>query len=235
MATIQNQANLLRISWSAVFAGVVISLVMGLILLMLGAGIGASELAPLEYQNPLHGFAFASGVWLAILTVVATLAGAYLAGRCAPRFGWLHGMLSWSLVTLFCVYFAATLTGSIATAVGNTAVAGAVVASQDSDGTGSTMTAIVNAANQQMQRYGVYIGELQTPTDQQIRENADAAARKVARATWWGFALLLIGAVVGAAAGNLGFRHQTLLDDPDQDLVVTARSAPPVGRADPLF
>jgi len=234
MAIIQTQTHSLRISWSAVFAGVVISLALGLIMLMLGAGIGASALAPLEYQNPLQGFAFASGAWLAILTAVATLAGAYLAGRCAPAFGWLHGMLSWSLVTFFCIYFAATLTGSIATTVGDTAVFGAVVASHDADGTGSTMNAMVNAANQQMQRYGVYIGELQAPTEQQRRASADATARKVARATWWGFALLLIGAGVGAAAGNLGFRHQASLDDPDLALAARARSAP-VGHADPLF
>jgi len=91
----------------------------------------------------------------------------------------------------------------------------------------------VNLANQQMQRYGVYVGELDSPTDQQLRATADAAAKHLARATWWGFAMLLLGAVVAAAAGNLGFRHQTLA--PELDRTVAARVVPTLGQAKPMY
>lgn len=50
-----NGVPLKRISWSAIFAGVIISMVVYLLLAILGTAIGASTLDPLKEQNPLDG------------------------------------------------------------------------------------------------------------------------------------------------------------------------------------
>ena len=222
MAAILTQPRWWRMSWGAIVAGVVVSLIAASILLLLGAGVGAAVWTPVKYQNPLHGFAFSSGVWLTVVMVIATLAGGYLSGRAAPAQGWLHGVLSWAVMTLLCMGVAISLAGSFAALTGS-ATSAANLAPE--------MT--VNLANQQMQRYGVYVGELDSPTDQQLRATADAAAKHLARATWWGFAMLLLGAVVAAAAGNLGFRHQTLA--PELDRTVAARVVPTLGQAKPMY
>lgn len=44
--------------------------------------------------------------------------------------------------------------------------------------------------------------------EQDARQAADTAARVIARATWFSFAALVVGAVIAIGSGNLGFRHQ---------------------------
>jgi hypothetical protein len=205
----------LRMSWGAVFAGVVLSLVAGLILNMLGAGIGASALAPLKYQNPLQGFGFATGAWLLIASVISVVIGSYLAGRCAPVLGWLHGMLAWSVTMLVVVYLSLSFAASALSAADNVAgqaLNAAAVSNRDGGNAGqSGAQALANTAQQQVQQNGIDPNAPVTPQmDAQARVTADNAAHNVARATWWGFALLVLGAVISAAAGNLGFRHQPL-------------------------
>jgi len=229
MATILTQPRTLRISWGAVFAGVVLSLVTVMILNLLGAGIGASALAPLKYQNPLHGFGYATGAWLLIVSVIAIVIGSYLAGRCAPVLGWLHGILAWGVMTILVVYMAFSLAGSALNAAGNVAAVSANVAGQmagaaangaaangdvNSGTVQSNAQSLANAATQQLQQHGIDPNApLQPQAEAQLRVSADEAARNVARATWWGFALLVLGAIISAAAGNLGFRHQPLVEE----------------------
>jgi nucleotide-binding universal stress UspA family protein len=248
MATILTQPRALRISWGAVFAGVVLSLVTVMILNMLGAGIGASALAPLKYQNPLHGFGYATGAWLLIVSVISIVIGSYLAGRCAPVLGWLHGILAWGVMTILVVYMAFSLAGSALNAAGNVAAVSANVAGQmagaaangdvNSGTAQSNAQSLANAASQQLQQHGIDPNApLQPQADAQLRVTADAAARNVARATWWGFALLVLGAIISAAAGNLGFRHQPLAEEMGGAAVApTARVMPGVMRSevDPL-
>jgi len=253
MATILTQPRSLRISWGAVFAGVVLSLVTVMILNLLGAGIGASALAPLKYENPVHGFGYATGAWLLIVSVIAVVIGSYLAGRCAPVLGWLHGILAWGVMTMLVVYMAFSLAGSALNAAGNVVAVSANVAGQAAGAAANGAAAngdvnngtvqsngqsLANAASQQLQQHGIDPNApLQPQADAQLRVAADTAARNVARATWWGFALLVLGAIIAAAAGNLGFRHQPLVEEMGGAAVVpTARVMPGMMRneVDPL-
>src|SRR5689334_10248687 len=80
-------ALLKRISWGAIFAGVVIALAVQLVLSLLGIGIGASTIDPLSEQNPGKGLGIGAAVWFVISSLLATYAGAWVAGRLsgAPR------------------------------------------------------------------------------------------------------------------------------------------------------
>ena len=109
-----------RVSWSAVLAGVVVSLVTQLILNLLGIGIGASTLNPAAgaAENPsATAFSIGAGLWWAISGIIAAAAGGYTAGRLAGRpkestAGW-HGLTSWAFTTLVVFYLLTSTVGGI--------------------------------------------------------------------------------------------------------------------------
>jgi hypothetical protein len=108
-----------RVSWGAVFAGVVIALVTQLILNLIGIGIGAASFEPASSTNPsATTFSVGAGIWWTISGIIAALAGGYAAGRLAgqPRQnsgGW-HGLMAWALATLVIFAILTTTAGAIA-------------------------------------------------------------------------------------------------------------------------
>jgi hypothetical protein len=109
-----------RVSWSAVLAGVVVSLVTQLILNLLGIGLGASTLDPAggASDNPsATAFSIGAGLWWAISGIIAAAVGGYAAGRLAGRpqestAGW-HGLTSWAFTTLVVFYLLTSTLGGI--------------------------------------------------------------------------------------------------------------------------
>ncbi len=106
-----------RISWSAVFAGVLIAVVSQLLLSLLGLGIGLSTIDPVEEQNPTAGLGLGTAIWYIVSSLLSLLAGGWVAGRLAsaPRLfdGVIHGILTWSLMTLITIYFLTTTVGNL--------------------------------------------------------------------------------------------------------------------------
>lgn len=108
-----------RVSWGAVFAGVVIALVTQLVLNLIGIGIGAATFDPASSTNPsATTFSVGAGIWWTISGILAALAGGYAAGRLAGQpkqnsGGW-HGLTSWALATLVIFALLTTTAGAIA-------------------------------------------------------------------------------------------------------------------------
>ena len=108
-----------RVSWGAVFAGVVIALVTQLILNLIGIGIGAATFDPASGANPsVTAFSVGAGIWWTISGILAALAGGYAAGRLAGQpkqdsGGW-HGLTAWALATLVIFALLTTTAGAIA-------------------------------------------------------------------------------------------------------------------------
>ena len=115
-------AFLKRISWSAIFGGVLIAIVTQLLLSLLGLGIGLGTIDPVEEQNPTAGLGIGSAIWYIISSLLSLFVGGWVAGRLAstPRLfdGIIHGVLTWCLVTLLTIYFLTTTIGSILGGVG---------------------------------------------------------------------------------------------------------------------
>lgn len=65
-------------------AGVILPLITYIILTALGTAIGMTALAPLSRPNPLQGYAFSSGAYLIVMTVIAVFVGSWFAGRSPP-------------------------------------------------------------------------------------------------------------------------------------------------------
>ena len=109
--------NLKRISWSAVFAGVLVAIVAQMLLSLLGFGIGLGTIDAIEEKNPAAGLGISSAIWYILSSLLSLFTGSWVAGRLAsaPRLfdGILHGVLTWCLVTLITLYFLTTTIGSI--------------------------------------------------------------------------------------------------------------------------
>jgi hypothetical protein len=214
MKLLNTQDGLPRLSWGSVIAGVILSSIVYLIMSVLGTAIGASLLSPLSQPNPLRGFGFGSGVWVIVTTVLAVFVGSYFAGRCAPVLGWLHGLLSWAVMTLLIVFGMTSLIGGAVSTVGSVAATsaqvGATAANQNNADTSG-----LNSAKQQVQAAVASAASAASSpeAEQDARQAADTAARAVARASWFSFAALIVGAIIAIVSGSAGFRHQPPFED----------------------
>src|SRR3954469_22305097 len=105
-----------RVSWGAVFAGVVITLAIQILLGLLGVAIGASTIDPLREQNPTKGIGIGAGIWVVLSSLIAIFIGSWVGGRLSGSTrtdGRLHGLLTWSVATLLTVYLLTTAVGSM--------------------------------------------------------------------------------------------------------------------------
>lgn len=107
-----------KVSWGAIFAGVVVALMMQVLLTMLGAGIGIATLDPGTGDNPeASAFSIAAGIWYVLSGIVAAFVGGYIAarmsGKTLPTTGAFHGLTTWALTTLLVLYFLTSTVGMI--------------------------------------------------------------------------------------------------------------------------
>ncbi|MDZ4769730.1 MAG: hypothetical protein SGJ24_11430 [Chloroflexota bacterium] len=131
-------SRLSRVSWGAILAGLVISLVSMIGLNMLGLAIGASSVNPATEVNPIEpALGTGAAIWILGSNILALFFGGLVAGRLAGIpdniDGMLHGLVQWAVAFLVTVIF---LTTSIGNLVG--AVTGAVSTGLSAVGQGLT-------------------------------------------------------------------------------------------------
>ena len=115
-------------AWGAVFAGAIIALMITFLLNLLFAGIGLANFDPATSNNPLSGYGTSSIIAVIVINVVALFIGGLVAGRLSgtPRRGdaVIHGILTWSLLTIGTILLLSTaigrIVGGVAGLVGNT-------------------------------------------------------------------------------------------------------------------
>lgn len=168
-------AAIKRVSWGAIFAGAVITLVTQLALSILGLGIGASTINPLTEQNPVGGFGTGAGIWFALTTLISLFAGGWVAGRLAgmPRAidSLLHGLLTWGLATLLLFYLLTTTIGSL---IGGTfRVLGSGLSAAGTAAAASA-PAIAGAAQDQMQKSGIDMSSIRSEIEKTLRQTGKA-------------------------------------------------------------
>ena len=142
----RNDSAISAVSWGAVFAGGVTAAAMALILLALGSGLGLSSVSP--WQNAgasAKAIGIAAAIWLAVMQLIASGLGGYLAGRLRTRWVGIHtdetffrdtahGFLVWA----FGIVVTAALLTTAASAMVGTAASGATVLTA---GAGAAMAA----------------------------------------------------------------------------------------------
>lgn len=122
-----------RLSWGAVFAGLVIATALQLVLTTLGSAIG---LAAFDPGSSAKAFGIGTALWAVLSLLLSLFLGGSTTGRLAGVLsrtdGFLHGALLWALSTLLTVWLLSRGIGAIAEtafgALGNVvgATAGAV-------------------------------------------------------------------------------------------------------------
>jgi hypothetical protein len=118
-------ADLRRVSWGAILAGVVVALALHVLLSLLGTGIGFATLQPAEPgQTPsAASIGMGAAAWWAISGIVTAFIGGWVAARLAGipsrGAGTLHGLASWAATILVVLYLiSSTATSMIGGALG---------------------------------------------------------------------------------------------------------------------
>jgi hypothetical protein len=107
-----------RISWAAIFGGVILVVVVQLLLSTLGAGIGLGTVNVNDGTTPdASSIGLGAGVWWGISSCIALFFGGYVAAWLAGieiRFdGLLHGLVTWGIATLLTIYLITSAIGGI--------------------------------------------------------------------------------------------------------------------------
>lgn len=121
-----------RISWAAIFGGVILAVTVEFLFSLLGAGVGLATIDTNTGNSPeASTFGIGAGLWWIITDCIALAAGGYVAAWLAGievRFdGVLHGLVTWGIATLVTLWLLTSAIGSIIgggfTALGNVASA----------------------------------------------------------------------------------------------------------------
>ena len=107
-----------RISWAAIFGGVILVVAVQLLLGLLGAGIGLGTVNTNGGTTPdASSFGIGAGVWWVISSILALgfggYAAAWLAGIEIKWDGILHGLITWGIATLLTIYLLSSAVGSV--------------------------------------------------------------------------------------------------------------------------
>lgn len=168
-----------RISWSAVFAGVLVAIVTQMLLTLLGIGIGLGTIDPVQERNPTEGLGIGSAIWYIISSLLSLFLGGWVAGRLAsaPRLfdGIIHGILTWCLVTLLTIYFLTTTVGSLIGGAGR--LVGGLVSTVGS-AAASAGPGIGNMVQDQLKANGIDtkdldLGDLKNEVNKVLRQTGD--------------------------------------------------------------
>src|SRR5581483_6356165 len=96
-----------RISWAAIFAGLVVAIVIEMVLSVLGISIGATVVTPLSDSTTARHLGIGEAVWCLGVCISSVCIGGWVGCRSAGRGlggeGALHGLVSWSAATLVTV------------------------------------------------------------------------------------------------------------------------------------
>ena len=96
-----------HVSWSAVIAGLVLSMTVVSALMILGAALGLSIM---DFRDgiSIRATSFGSGIWFVLAGSAAIFCGSFVAGRLSENVtsfaGVINGMLVWALLSLSTIY-----------------------------------------------------------------------------------------------------------------------------------
>ena len=204
-----------RISWSAILAGVAVTLGVSLLLTLLGAGLGAASINPMQESNPFEGLGRLSILWMVISGIVSFFTGGWVAGfghgsATTQGESAVHGFVAWSIASILTVGLITRAAGSVlstsAGLVGQTISGGAKAASQSPE--------ISSRLREELEKRGIDVNsiqeraqspETQAGAEQAARQAGQTVAKGISYAALGGFGILfidLLSSLFGAIAGS---------------------------------
>jgi hypothetical protein len=160
-----------RISWGAVFAGVLIALVVQLLLSLLGLAIGFGSIDPMSESNPFAGLATGALIWWIISMLIALFVGGWAAGRLSGIFTSfdrvLHGILAFSVYSLVTFYLLTTTVGGIISGVGGLVGQTLSLAGQ---GVSAVAPEIAQTVQKELEEQGVTMETIKEEAEEILRQ-----------------------------------------------------------------
>lgn len=171
-------SRLPRISWGAIFAGLVVTLSLAWLLHLLGVSIGVSVADASDTVSMGDGVAGGAAVWIVLSWLISFFIGSLVAARLAGSLedfsGMLHGLVLWGLGTIVAVYLGYSGISSILNTgqqVVSAAAAGTVQAASGVTGAiGTTASSVGSGITQAMDT------EIARNVRSRLRESAIEAA-----------------------------------------------------------
>ncbi|RYE12040.1 MAG: hypothetical protein EOP45_23580, partial [Sphingobacteriaceae bacterium] len=149
---------------------------MQITLSLLGLGIGLSTIDPKTEADPTAGLGIGSAIWYIVSNLIALFAGGWIAGRLTqarrPFDGMIHGLLTWSILTMATLYLLTSTIGSVlggaGRLLGNTlSVAGNVA--------GKGIEAAAPAVGDKLKEEGINIDNLKQQAETLLRQTGKPA------------------------------------------------------------
>ena len=168
-------ATMRGLSWAAVFGGLAVALIVEVLLSMLGIGIGASTIHPSSSSGAsAQNVGIGSAVWFVLASIVSLFAGGWVSGRLSrtqyrPDAA-LHGIVTWSLTSLFTIYLLTTAVGSVIS--GTTGALGSLFSAVGA-GAASVAPEASKAAGDQLTKTGITPSEVTAKAEQLLRETGN--------------------------------------------------------------
>jgi hypothetical protein len=206
-----NMSTIGRSSWSAVFSGTVIALIVNVTLSLLGIGIGLSSISGSPTAGTLQNVGVGTVIWAAIIGIVAMYIGGWVTSRFAGMQrsfdGVLHGLVTWGLTSLIMLTL---LTGAVGAAVsggvnmirGASSATAQAYAALPPEQRQQIQSQVQQGAQQRQQQLGQ--GQQQGQLQQRAQQMGAQAASVTSKAAWGGFIILLLGGIAAAFGGAAG-------------------------------
>lgn len=108
-----------RVSWGSLLLGVAVALGVIMLLTLLGVALGFTTIDPMQEQDPLSGIGIGTGIYIALVHIIALFVGGYAAAKLSSS-AWssaavLHGVALWTLVNLLSLFLATSAVGAVVT------------------------------------------------------------------------------------------------------------------------
>jgi hypothetical protein len=209
------------ISWSGILAGVAVALGVAILLGLLGAGLGAGSVNPLQERNPFEGLGTGALIWMVFTGILAFFVGGWL----AAYGGWAHtrtqalthGLVMWAVATMVGLWVttgaASTLLSGGAGLIGRTISGGAQAATGSPELSARLREELekrgINPESLQQQAKSP---ETQAKAEEMARQAGQTVAHGVSKAALGGFVMLLLNlaaSLVGALTVVFGRRAET--------------------------
>lgn len=169
-----NEPPYRRVSWGAIFAGVVVAVAIQIMLGLLGLGIGLTQIDPASEENPLSGLGSGAAIWSILTILIALFIGGWIAGRLAgvPRktTGTLHGLVVWGLATIFMVYLTTSAVGRVVGGAMSVVGSAARAAGQ---GIGAAAPAVADRVSDRMEQSDVDWSDIRREAMTVLRQTGD--------------------------------------------------------------
>jgi len=111
----------IKVSWSGIFAGVVTSLGIWILLYALGIALGLSTVDP-NAPSSLKASGIFTGIWSLIVPLIALFVGGFVAARGGSAFergdGAIHGLVVWGFTTVAGVWLMTSAAGAVISGLG---------------------------------------------------------------------------------------------------------------------